>query len=124
MTHAGALQGLRVLVVEDDYLLAETLSDTLAEAGAVVLGPIGWLEEALAFVRHHGADLGGVVLDVNLHGQATYPVADLLLARGVRFVFVTGYDTGALEAAYRGLPRCEKPFQAEAVIAALAAGLE
>ena len=104
MAHAGALQGVRVLVVEDDFLLAETLTETLAEAGAVVLGPIGWLDEALAFVRQHGAELGGAVLDVNLHGQATYPVADLLLERGVRFVFVTGYDRGALEPAYRGFP--------------------
>jgi two-component SAPR family response regulator len=123
MAHADALQGVRVLVVEDDFLLAETLTETLAEAGAVVLGPIGWLDQARAFVRQHGADLSGAVLDVNLHGQAVYPIADLLVERDIRFVFLTGYDQGALDPAYRGFPRCEKPCPPEAILAALAAAL-
>jgi two-component SAPR family response regulator len=120
MTRADALQGLQILIVEDDYLIAATLMEALQEAGARILGPLGQLDEALAFVRQHGAELGGVVLDLNLHGQTSYPIADALLEAGVRFVFVTGYDAGALDAAYRGYPRCEKPFQPEAIVAALA----
>ena len=57
------------------------------------------------------------------HGQSTYHVADALSEAGVRFVFVTGYDTGAIDPAYRDFPRCEKPFQPEAIVAALADGL-
>ena len=58
-----------------------------------------------------------------LHGQSTYNVADALIEAGLRFVFVTGYDTGAIDPAYRDYPRCEKPFQPEAIIAALASAL-
>ena len=120
MTGAGALQGLQVLIVEDDYLIAETMTDALQEAGASILGPLGQLDETLAFVRHHGAEISGAVLDLNFHGQSTYQVADALSEAGVRFVFVTGYDTGAIDPAYRDFPRCEKPFQPEAIVAALA----
>src|SRR5689334_1523724 len=119
MMRVGALQGLQVLIVEDDFLVADTLVDTLQEAGANVLGPLGRLDETLAFVRRHGAELGGVVLDLNLHGQPTYPIADALIEAGVQFVFVTGYDATALDAAYRDYPRCEKPIQSQAIVAAL-----
>jgi two-component SAPR family response regulator len=123
MTRANALQDLQVLIVEDDYLVADTLMDTLREAGASILGPLGRLDAALAFVRQHGTELDGVVLDLNLHGQTTYAVADALIEAGVRFVFVTCYDAGALDAAYRGYPRCQKPFQPEAIVVALTSAL-
>lgn len=120
MTLAGALQGLRILVVEDDYLVAETLRDLLATAGAHIEGPIGWLDEALAFVRENGAKLDGAVLDVNLHDEVSYPIADALAERGIRFVLLTGYDVSTLDAAYRNYPRCEKPFRPQAILAAMA----
>jgi hypothetical protein len=60
-----------------------------------------------------------VVLDVHVHGQASYPVADALIEFGVHFVFTTGYDVDALDAKYRAYPRCEKPVEEQALFAAL-----
>jgi DNA-binding LytR/AlgR family response regulator len=114
-----ALQGRRVLVVEDEYLIAQEVSDILEEAGAIVLGPIGWLDEALTFVEVEGSALTHAVLDVSLHERSSYPIADALKARGVRFVFITGYDGCALAPAYRDFPRCEKPLRRDAIVAAL-----
>jgi DNA-binding response OmpR family regulator len=115
-----ALTGSRILVVEDEFLVAEYLSEILRAAGAEVLGPLGRVGETLAFVEAEKDRLDAVVLDVNLHGQSSFPIADLLVQKGIRFVFTTGYDGGAIDAAYRGYPRCEKPFREEALLAALA----
>lgn len=117
---AAALAGLRILVVEDDYLVAQVLVDFLEDAGAEVVGPIGWTEEAVAFLTEDGQRLDRAVLDINLHGTKSYPVADALIARSVRFVFTTGYGVGVIDGKYAQYPRCEKPFSQGAVIAALA----
>jgi len=119
MAPAEPLEGRQILVVEDDYLVGITLIAMLEEAGAVGLGPVGWVDEALAYVEHNAGKIDGVVLDINLHGRRSYPVADLLSARGIHFVFTTGYDTAAVEADYRAYPRCQKPCQVDALIAAL-----
>jgi DNA-binding response OmpR family regulator len=124
MEQAGALVGRRILIIEDDYLVAQMVSDMLEDAGAVVLGPIGWIDEALVFIERNSAAVDSVLLDVNLHGQASYPIADALIALGIRFVFTTGYDANAVSAPYRGYPRCNKPFQDQALLAALAPPLE
>ena len=118
MQHAAALQGRRVLVVEDDFLLAQTLADALEDAGAIVVGPFGWAQEAAAFVRG-GAELDGALLDVNLHGEPSYPVADALAERRVRFAFMTGYAAEALDPAYSCHPRFEKPVRVPALLGAL-----
>ena len=93
----------------------------LEDAGAIVLGPIGWLDEALSFISSNSAAFDAALLDVNLHGEASYPIADALIKRGIHFVFTTGYDSDALDEAYRSYLRCEKPFRAETLIAALSA---
>ncbi|MGF6301189.1 MULTISPECIES: hypothetical protein [Paraburkholderia] len=72
------------------FLVAPGLAALLAEAGTTVVGPIGWAEEALAFVEDEADTLDGAVLDVNLHGEKSYSIADALTRRHVRFVFVTG----------------------------------
>jgi DNA-binding NtrC family response regulator len=113
------LMGRRILVIEDDYLVAEILSQMLQDAGAIVLGPIGWRDEALTFISRNSVDFDTVVLDVNLHGQRSYPIADALIERTIAFVFTTGYGADALDAAYQGYPRCEKPFQQQTLFAAL-----
>jgi DNA-binding response OmpR family regulator len=115
------LQGRRILIVEDEYFVAEAISQILEEAGAAVAGPIGWVEEAVSFVESEGSTLDAAVLDVSLHGRASYPIADALTAHGVRVLFVTGYDRATLAPAYRGHPRCEKPLKPEAILAALTA---
>lgn len=89
---AGSLAGWRILVVEDEPLLAIEVEQTLRAAGSEVLGPAGTLAEALRLVGEgDGGRLDAAVLDVNLGGQAAFPVADLLVRRGVPVVFATGY---------------------------------
>ena len=112
------LQGCRVLVVEDEYMLAEDLRSDLDEAGAIVLGPVGKLKQALDLI---GAEerIDGAVLDVNLGGEKVYPVADQLIRRGVPIIFTTGYDASAIPACYSQIARCEKPVNINKVAAAI-----
>jgi len=116
----AVLEGRRILIVEDDYLVAQVLVDLLTDAGAEVVGPIGWVDEAVAFVEEGSLKLDAAVLDINLHGSKSYPVADALDAQSVSFVFASGYGASVIEAKYRHHPRCEKPFNQPALIAALA----
>jgi DNA-binding NtrC family response regulator len=113
---AQPLRGCRILVVEDDYLLTLVLTDFLEEAGAEVIGPIGWVEEALAFIEHDVHEFNAAVLDVNLHGSKSYPIADALAARSIKFIFATGYGADALDEGYRHYARCEKPVDQAALI--------
>lgn len=106
---AEQLHGLRLLVVEDEYAIAAELTRWLEDEGAQVAGPVGTVEEALELVAREADQLHGAVLDINLHYQPAYPVADALSARGVPFVFTTGYNASAIPAAYAHVPRCPKP---------------
>jgi DNA-binding response OmpR family regulator len=108
------LRGLRVLIVEDEYLLADDLYNTLTDAGAEVLGPIASVRDATAFIASEPS-IDAAVLDVNLRGELVYPVADALLARGVPFAFATGYDKWSLPERFAHAPRVEKPFKGQAV---------
>jgi CheY-like chemotaxis protein len=119
MTQNRPLQGRRILVVEDDYLVAEIVTEMLEDAGAVVLGPIGWRDEALRFIASDIAAFDTALLDVNLHGEVSYPIADALIRRDIHFVFTTGYGAGLLDEAYCSFRRCEKPFRAQTLLAAL-----
>ena len=105
----SALTGLRVLVVDDELLVADYLEILLQNVGCVVVGPVATVEKALATVW--GEQLDGVLLDANLNGRSSAPIADELQTRGVPFVVVTGY--GKLELANPALndaPRLSKPF--------------
>ena len=104
-----ALRGRRLLVVEDEYLIAASLARGLEGRGAEVVGPAGSVRDALALVEAAGGRLDGAVLDINLRDERVYPVADALVARGVPFIFLTGYDARVIPDAYAGVPRCEKP---------------
>jgi DNA-binding LytR/AlgR family response regulator len=99
------------------------ITEQLEEAGAQVVGPIGWLDEALTFIKDNGAAFDGAVLDVSLHGKKSYPIADALAANGVYVVFSTGYGADAVDGDYRRYPRCEKPFTQDELITALAPGI-
>lgn len=103
--------GLRdrfILVVEDEYLLADELHAELCDAGAQVLGPVGNLDGAIALVKAE-PHIDGAVLDVNLRGEWAYPVADLLAERGVPFIFTTGYDDATMPDRVAQVMRCDKP---------------
>jgi len=111
---ADAASGpVRILVVEDEYLLADALADALTTLGAQVVGPVGVLAEALALVETVPID--GAVLDINLHGQMVFPLADMLAAKGVPYVFATGYGQESLPESYQAVPALSKPVNAAAL---------
>src|SRR5690349_14722499 len=105
----GVLAHRRVLVVEDEYYLADDMAQALQKLGAEIVGPVPTRDKALALLAS-GERIDAAVLDINLKGQTVYPVADALRERGVPFVFATGYDPSAIPAAYVEVPRWEKPF--------------
>ena len=110
----------RLLVVEDEYLLAEDLRRGLEAAGATVIGPAGTLARAIAMADSF-ADIDGAVLDVNLAGQAVYPLAEKLRLRAVPFVFVTGYETSAIPKCFATVPVLDKPVDMNVLISMLGA---
>ena len=112
------LQGCRILIVEDEYLLAMELHSSLESAGATVVGPVSSVDDALS-VLEQANELDAAVLDVNLRGQQVFAVADALHDRGVPFIFTTGYGRSAFPERYAQVPRCEKPFETEALAHAL-----
>jgi CheY-like chemotaxis protein len=120
MEGVATFQGRRILVVDDDYLVAMVVVDFLEDAGAEVLGPIGQEDEAITFIKANGTVIDGAVLDVNLHGAKSYPVADALADHAIGFIFATGYGADALDGAYRHHPRCEKPFNGPLLMSTLA----
>ena len=103
-----SLQGRRVLVVEDEYLIAEDLREQLLSCGAEVLGPVASVNDALALLED-GAAPDLAILDIGLGGEKVYPVADALRVRGIPFVFATGYDAWIIPDGYADVPRTEKP---------------
>jgi CheY-like chemotaxis protein len=105
---AGTLRGKRLLVVEDEFLIATDLARSLEDDGVEVIGPVGSIDDALKLISTEHA-LGGAVLDINVDGQLVYPIADALRDRRVPFVFATGYDAWVIPDSYKDVPRCEKP---------------
>jgi DNA-binding response OmpR family regulator len=110
------LSGLKVLVVEDEYLVALLIQTVLEDAGCVVSGPIPRLSEALDAARVDDCD--AAVLDVNLGGQRVVPVAEELARRRIPFVIVTGYAT-ALPEPLDGHPIVRKPFRIQDLLNAV-----
>ena len=107
-----------ILVVEDEYMLADELRYEIGDAGATVLGPVGTVADALALAKRE-ARIDGAVLDVNLRGEMAFPVADLLIQRGVPFIFTTGYDESVIPDRFANILRCEKPIAVDGIIRAL-----
>ena len=108
MSPDSPISGRKVLIVEDEMIVAWLLEDMLAELGCAVVGPAASVKQAMAMID--AAPIEVAVLDVNLNGEMSYPVADALTARGVPFVFVTGYDKNRMLDGYRALPVLQKPF--------------
>lgn len=111
------LSGKRVLVVEDEALLAMTISDILSDCGCVVVGPALSLDQAQTLASHEPLD--AAVLDVNLNGASSFGVADTLRQRAVPFCFVTGYGAASLPPQYADVPVLAKPYSDAALRAVL-----
>ena len=99
----------RLLVVEDEYLIRMLLEDMLDDLGYGIAAAVGTLSEARQIAAD--GDFSAAILDVNLDGQPVLPVADALVARGMPFVFATGYGERGLPESYRDRPMLKKPFQ-------------
>lgn len=112
------LTGLTVLVIEDDYFIADDMARQLAARGAEIIGPVASVDAAIDLIGRT-ARIDGAVVDINLQGVMAWPVADALLRRGVQFVFATGYDSASIPARYAGIVRCEKPADPGATAKAL-----
>ncbi len=108
----------RILIVEDEIFVVWLLEDMLGDLGCAVVGPASSVNQALAMIDAEAVD--AAVLDVNLSGQMSYPIADALAARGVPFVFSTGYDKDTLLDRYRTFPVLQKPIQRSELSDALA----
>jgi DNA-binding response OmpR family regulator len=109
---------MRVLVVEDEFLLGLSLLEDLAEAGADVVGPVSTLDEALEVVTSEAFDLA--LLDINIRGEMSFPIADALLARNVPLIFLTGYDADVIPERFRRWPRIGKPYDPRELASTLA----
>jgi len=105
----SAVKGRRLLVVEDDYLIAAELAASLEAVGAEVVGPAGSVEQALTLLDDEGECLAGAVLDINLRNERVFPVAEVLRARRIPFIFTTGYEAAVVPERYANVPRFEKP---------------
>jgi CheY-like chemotaxis protein len=113
---------MRILVVEDELMIRMLLEDMLGELGHTVAAEAARIEEALDAAKN--ADFDIAILDVNLNGQPISPVADALVARGMPFVFATGYGERGLPEPYRDRPTLKKPFQMDGLKQMLQTALE
>jgi DNA-binding LytR/AlgR family response regulator len=117
------LAGRRILIVEDEFLLAMELELLLLQRGCLVLGPVSSVDHALALLDGEPPDVA--LLDVNLKGERATPIAAALMVRGVPFVLVTGYSRPQLsEPELRHAPRIDKPVSCRALCRAMTEALE
>jgi CheY-like chemotaxis protein len=115
------LSNRRVLVVEDEMMIAMLIEDMLEEFGCTLVGPATTVPRALELIAKENVEIA--VLDLNLDGQDTYAIADALRQKNVPFIFATGYGSTGLRQEYGNRPVLQKPFQAQALENALAGAL-
>ncbi len=108
----------RILVVEDEFLIAMDIAGVLEQAGLTVIGPAANVGDALEALARETVD--GALLDAQLAGETASSIADALIARGIPFAFVTGHGRENLPAAYRDAPLVRKPFIGKDLLAAVA----
>lgn len=112
------LTGCRVLVLEDEYYLADDLEAALSSAGAEIVGPISEVSEALEQVDKNDFDVA--IIDINLGGESAFTVADQLQRQSIPFVFATGYDARDIPASFRDVTRWGKPYNLRELVADVA----
>ncbi len=113
------LERVRILIVEDNYLVASTTAQVLESCGASVVGMHATCEDAICAIGAAPGSVDVALLDVNLGEEMSYPVAEVLVAQGVPFIFATGYDRGSLDARFSEARVCSKPYNMKALINAL-----
>ena len=123
MIDADPLNGLRLLVVEDEALVAMALEDMLDSLGCVVVDVAGTVSRGVALAADNALSLDGAILDINLGGEKVYPVAEKLAARGVPFVFCTGYGLSGIAGDFAHVPTLAKPYNERQLHDLLLAGL-
>lgn len=111
--------GRRILIAEDETIVALFLEDVLSELGHEVAGVVSRVDEAMARAKDGSFDVA--ILDVHLAGKDVFPFADALAEQGIPFVFATGYGEQGLPDRYRDRPTLEKPFRPEDLAATIAA---
>ena len=105
---ARPLPRKRVLLAEDEYFIADDVLGELNEHGMEMAGPCPTVRDALARLEQDRA-IDAAIVDINLRGELAFPVAEALVARGLPFLFMTGYDRGIIPGQYGAVIRCEKP---------------
>jgi DNA-binding response OmpR family regulator len=108
------LAGLRLLVVEDDYLVAADMCSSLRRRGAVIMGPVANVRRSRELIRQQRPDVA--LLDINLNGQLAFDLAQELENEGIRTIFTTGYDAAFLPESLRGSPCLQKPVNLNALV--------
>ena len=112
---SGPLSGVRVLLVEDETLVAMLLEDMIGDLGGTVVGAASRVSRALEIVNDPACSIDVGLLDVNLGGEDAFPIATALAERGVPFAFSTGYGNAGLPEHWRSRPTLQKPFTQEQV---------
>lgn len=108
MTKDDPRPAKRILVVEDEFWIAEDIAYEIRMLGLDVIGPVESVETALRVIAENG-EIDGALLDINVGGELAYPIADALLARGVPLAFTTGYDDANVPDRYSAVARYSKP---------------
>ena len=117
------LSGLHLLVVEDEAMVALMVEDLLADMGCTEVEVAGTVAQGLAMVEDPRPPLDGAILDVNIGGEKVYPVAEALTAKGVPFIFATGYGVAGISEAFSHVPALAKPYERRTLERALATAL-
>ena len=115
----GILAGRRILIVEDEYFLADDLHRHFASLGAEIIGPIAYIDDAEAVLKA-GESIDGALLDINIKSGMIFSLARTLMSRGVPFMFTTGYDKRMLAQDFPDVQIWEKPLDINAMASDLA----
>lgn len=113
-SQSSDLSGARILLVEDEYYIADDLRRTPESAGATIVGPISTVERAFEVIAK--GDFDCAVVDLNLHGDSGFPLVERLMRDGHSFAIATGYGSAAVPPVFKDVPRIEKPFDPPALI--------
>src|SRR4029450_12213335 len=109
MSDGRPSHGGRVLVCDDNLLIADVVAEFLRECGLEPIGPVGRLESAMHMARERALD--GAILDINFNGRPCFPICAILSARRIPFMFLTAYPLATIPIEYRGSPLIAKPFE-------------